>query len=96
MPSETATSARKIFEETSLITGRQIRMARAALRWSCAELATKTGLSYGTLQKAEGSDGMPSMLTTNLALVKSTFEKAGIEFTDDDGMKMRKVVKNKK
>lgn len=39
---------------------------------------------------------MPSMLTTNLALVKSTFEKAGIEFTDDDGMKMRKVVKNKK
>jgi hypothetical protein len=88
-PNKSATKTRDIFEEAALITGRQMRMARAALRWSCEDLAEKTGLSYGTLQKAEATDDMPRMVTTNLARVKVAFERAGIEFMDDDGVKMR-------
>jgi transcriptional regulator with XRE-family HTH domain len=72
-------------------------MARAALGWSAHDLADKTGISYGAIQKAEGAEGMPDMRTRNLAAIKTTFEKAGIIFIDGDysgrggpGVRLRK------
>lgn len=80
-----------------MITGRQIRMARAALGWSGHDLADKTGLGYGAIQRAESTEGMPDMRTRNLLAIKTVFEKAGIIFIDGDysgrggpGVRLRK------
>ena len=67
---------------TILITGRQIRMARAALGWSGHDLADRVKLGYAAIQRAEATEGMPSMHTHNLLAIKTTFEKAGIIFID--------------
>ena len=52
-PVESNTNDLIVAEAENLLTGRQIRMARAALKWSAHDLAKKTGLSYGAIQKAE-------------------------------------------
>ena len=66
-----------------MLTGRQIRMGRAALGWSAHDLAAKTGLSYGAIQKAESADdGIPSMLAKNLLAIKTALEKGGVQFID--------------
>jgi len=67
---------------SAVLTGPQIRAARALLKWSCQELADHTGISYGSLQKAENAEGMPDMRTRNLATIKRVFEQAGIVFID--------------
>lgn len=69
-------------ESSAVLTGAQIRAARALLKWSAAELAEQSGLSYAAVQRAEAVDGMPNMLTRNLAAIKATFESAGVEFMD--------------
>jgi ribosome-binding protein aMBF1 (putative translation factor) len=69
-------------EGAALITGRQIRMARAALGWSAHELADRTGIGYGAIQRAESAEGMPDMRTRNLAKIKVTLEHAGVVFID--------------
>ena len=43
------------------ITGVQVRMARAFLRWSVAELADKAGVGISTVQRIEAVDGSPSI-----------------------------------
>ena len=68
----------------AMITGIQIRMARAALRWSAKELASKTGVSWGTIQRMEATDGVPSALGQNLEAVQLALEAAGIELIDAD------------
>jgi transcriptional regulator with XRE-family HTH domain len=80
-----------------LLTGTQIRMARAALGWSAQVLAEKAGLSYGAIQKAEAIDGLPNMLAKNLLAVKTALEKGGVVFLDGDysgrggpGVRLRK------
>jgi ribosome-binding protein aMBF1 (putative translation factor) len=67
---------------TVLLTGKQIRMARAALGWSAHDLCVRTGLGSTAVQKAESVEGMPAMRTVNLAKIKNTFERAGIVFFD--------------
>ena len=72
-----------------MLTGSQVRAARAILRWTGHELAAASGVSYGAIQRAETVDGMPNMQTKNLAAIKSTLEAAGLQFIDgpysDDG-----------
>ena len=65
-----------------VLTGSQIRAARALLRLSAQELADRVGLSYAAIQRAESVDGMPNMQTRNLAAIKSTLEAAGCIFMD--------------
>jgi transcriptional regulator with XRE-family HTH domain len=75
----------------SVIVGMQIRAARAALRWSIAELAEKSGVSRRSIQRFEAHDGMPSTHTSNLYNIQSVLEAAGIEFvgTPKDGPGIR-------
>ena len=80
-----------------MITGRQIKMARAALGWSAHTLADKTGIGYGAIQRAESAEGMPDMRTRNLATIKAVLEKGGVIFIDGDysgkggpGVRLRK------
>lgn len=63
-----------------MLTGEQIRCARAAVRWSVKELADKSRVGVSTVKRAEASDGLPTTTTANLAALKSALEEAGIEF----------------
>jgi hypothetical protein len=65
-----------------MITGAQIRAARALLKWSGRELSERCGVSYPALQRAEAVDDMPNMQTRNLAAIKSALEDGGVQFID--------------
>ena len=70
-----------------MLTGAQIRAARAMLRWSAQDLATHCGLSYAAVQRAENADGMPNMQSRNLLALKTTLEGAGVVFLDPGDMR---------
>lgn len=65
-----------------MLTGAQIRAARALLKWSGRDLADRCGVSYPALQRAEAVDDMPNMQTRNLAAIKSALEAGGVVFLD--------------
>jgi transcriptional regulator with XRE-family HTH domain len=79
------------------ITGAQVRMARAALRWSIADLATNADVGGSTVQRIEADTPLVGGSGTGLdkwremgreeALAKITaaFVKAGVTFLPDDG-----------
>jgi hypothetical protein len=77
------------------ITGMQIRAARAALKWTLAELAKAAGVADSTIRSIESSDGEPvirgggvdqtleyriSARSDALARIVAALEKAGITF----------------
>lgn len=65
-----------------MLTGSQIRAARALLKWSGHKLAEKSQVSYPAIQRAEQVDDMPNMQARNLAAIKAALEDAGVEFID--------------
>jgi hypothetical protein len=81
------------------ITGGQIRMARAFLRWSLADLGQHSGLNYSTLREIEAADDPADTAggveTTreyragaraeSLGKITAAFVKAGVTFLPDDG-----------
>lgn len=67
------------------ITALQIRMAKAALQWSNADVAESSGLHRNTINRAENGDARPA----TLALLQQTFENAGVEFLPDGGVRLR-------
>jgi DNA-binding XRE family transcriptional regulator len=79
------------FWGAAMLTGAQIRAARALLRWSGERLAKESGLSWGTIQLAERTDGLPNLMARNLQAIQVALEKGGVEFTNDDepGVKIK-------
>lgn len=77
-----------------MITGRQIRMARAALRWTAQELAAQSGVSWATIQRVEATDSVPSALGKTLDAIQRAFQAAGVQFIDSDnggpGVRLKK------
>src|ERR1700727_1070722 len=71
-----------------MITGRQIRAARALLEWHAEDLAQKAGLARVTVSNIEASTVQPQEKT--LASIVRVFDQHGIEFLDDDGVRVRK------
>lgn len=65
-----------------VLTGTQIRAARAAVRWSTMRLAQEANVSQQTVHNAERSNGIPRMNVATLEKIKGAFERAGIEFLD--------------
>lgn len=61
-----------------MITGDQMRAARALLRWSAKDLAEKSGVSLPTIQRMEAASGTPSALAPNLEAVRRAIEAAGV------------------
>ena len=60
-----------------MITGDQIRMARAALQWGVRELAKEAGVTPNTVSRIEsGGDA----LAGTLGKLQAALEKAGVEF----------------
>ena len=75
-----------------IISGRQIRAARALLGWSQRDLSSKSKVAFGTVQRMEKFDGPVGARTETLGKVVAVLEKAGIEFlnTDSPGLRLRK------
>jgi hypothetical protein len=71
-----------------MITGLQIRLAKAALRWSAGRLAEEAGVGIQTIKRFESVNSIPASRSSTLAAVKTTLENAGIEFVGSpDGVR---------
>ena len=66
-----------------LITGPQLRAARALLGMEQIELAKLARVARGTIRRMESFEGEIGTRTGTLALVQRALERAGIEFVDD-------------
>ena len=76
-----------------MLSGVQIRMARAALGWSVNNLAHKSEVSGSTIKRMESEEQISLRTSANINAIRSTLEAAGIEFigTPDDapGIRLR-------
>jgi transcriptional regulator with XRE-family HTH domain len=72
-----------------LITGRQLRAARALIGWEQAELAARSRVAIGTIRRMESFDGPIGSRTSTLSQVLQALEKVGIEFLNSDGPGVR-------
>jgi transcriptional regulator with XRE-family HTH domain len=63
-----------------MLTGSQIRAARALLGWSSQQLADRSGVHYATVSRAEQTDDVPSMRTASLRALQTALEAGGIIF----------------
>jgi hypothetical protein len=68
-----------------LLTGSQIRAARALVKWSAQDLARKSALGVNTIRRAEAVDGETSLTNANDLAVRRALEQAGVEFIDENG-----------
>jgi len=68
-----------------MITGAQIRAARALLRWSADDLAQKSRLGVATIRRAEAVDGAVGLTTANVSALRIALEDAGVEFIPSNG-----------
>lgn len=69
-----------------MITGRQIRKARALLGLQRNLLASRVKIATTTtIARAESVDDEPPITVAQAAAIRATLEGAGIEFVDDNG-----------
>lgn len=66
-----------------MISGPQIRAARALLDITASELADEAGISLRTLQRFEASQGVPDAQARLLERLKHTLEQRGVAFLGD-------------
>ena len=74
-----------------MISGAQVRAARALIGWTVHELARRSVVSIATVHLIEGSDGLPSTSIKNLEAIQDALEAAGVEFLNGDapGVRLR-------
>jgi transcriptional regulator with XRE-family HTH domain len=65
-----------------MLTGSQIRAARALLGWSAQQLADQSGVSYPTVQRAEQHEDVPNTTGKKLSAMYKALQRAGIVFID--------------
>jgi len=71
--------------ETSAITTRQLKAARALLAWSQADLAKRSGVSEPTIARLESFDGELGGREETTRKIRQAIERAGIEFIEENG-----------
>jgi predicted transcriptional regulator len=80
-----------------MISPEQCRAARGLLDWSQQELANKAAVGIVTVRQLEAGTHEPRRAT--LDVVRRAFEKAGVEFIDENGggpgVRLRKSEKQK-
>lgn len=76
-----------------MLTGSQIRAARALLNWNASDVAEKVGVTRQTILRLEQSDGVPASKTQTMLALQKVFEEGGVEFIgsseDRPGVRMR-------
>lgn len=64
-----------------MITGAQVRAAKALLNWSGSVLADRAGIAISTIRRIEAEDGvLQSASARVLQSIQLVLEQAGIEF----------------
>jgi transcriptional regulator with XRE-family HTH domain len=63
-----------------MITGSQIRAARALLDWAAEDLALASMVGIATIRRAERHTGVPNTTRANLEAIERALRKAGVEF----------------
>ena len=66
-----------------MITPEQSRAARGLLDWNQQDLAKEAGVGIVTVHQLEAGTSQPRRAT--LQVIKRAFEKAGVEFIDENG-----------
>jgi len=66
-----------------MLSGCQIRAARALLGISSEELAEMSGVGWATIRRFELVDGVPNGRGATLTQIKHALEAEGIEFIGD-------------
>lgn len=67
-------------EDQRLLSGAQIRAARAILNWSVRDLAEKAAVPISTIRRLEEFDGTLETPQAKAAAIRTTLEQAGTEF----------------
>lgn len=78
-----------------MISGLQIRLARAALRWRVDDLSQKSGIPWARIQLIERSNSIEKNSEEKLKKIKVCFENNGIIFIDGDNTKEGYVILKK-
>jgi predicted transcriptional regulator len=73
----------------SLVTGEQLRAARAMLRMEQEPLADAAAISVATIRRMEGFNGPIGARTDTLRRLQRVLEQAGIEFRPDGSVRLR-------
>jgi len=78
-----------------MITGSQVRAAKALLNWSGSVLAERAEIAISTIRRIEAVDGvLPSASARVLQAIQIALEDAGIEFIgspdDRPGVRLKK------
>jgi transcriptional regulator with XRE-family HTH domain len=66
-----------------MVTPAQCRAARGLLDWSPQDLASQAGIGIVTVRQVEAGSTKPRPAT--LIVLKQAFERAGVEFIDENG-----------
>lgn len=70
-----------------MITGLQVRMARAGLKWSGQQLAELSGVGLSTVKRLEQEDGYPSIRVQNIQAIETAFLATGrVRFEGETGV----------
>jgi transcriptional regulator with XRE-family HTH domain len=72
-----------------MITGPQIKAARALLGWSVPDLARRAGMEIAEIQEIENARRRPKRKLNNAEVIQATLEDAGIELIDSVGVQFR-------
>lgn len=67
-----------------LITGSQLRAARALVRWSAEDLAASSRVTPDAIVQAEAEDGPVSVTAADARALRLALEKAGVQFLSED------------
>ena len=77
-----------------MISGAQIKAARALLGESSRDLASRSGVSWATIKRFEETRAVPPSRSGTLERVQGALEGAGIRFSGDPanspGVRLRK------
>lgn len=79
-----------------MITGAQVRAAKALIGWSGNDLAIKAGIGLSTIRRIEGCDGLLETASVKiLQSIQKALEAGGVEFigTPEDGPGVRLKLK---
>ena len=72
-------------DQKRLLTGPQIRAARALIGWSAEDLSRQSFVSLRTIRRAELAEPHTTMTVANNSAVRRALESAGVEFIDANG-----------
>ncbi len=77
-----------------MITGAQVRAAKALIGWSGNDLAEKAGVGLSTIRRIEGCDGLLEAASIKtLQAIQKALELGGVEFLgapgDNPGVRLK-------